>query len=92
MKQDCREIGSLELRLDGPTESSLEELYTWVVWQFPLLNKTSLCGAVRPPIANHSWFPALISRRDESVSVYGHLDEEFATPREAANWLENQQI
>jgi hypothetical protein len=85
-----RLVESLELRLDGPTELSLDDLYTWVVWQFPRLRGKGLCGAVRPPIANHCWYPALISRHDERVSVYGHVEQEFATPAEAAAWLENQ--
>lgn len=92
MSQKRREIESLELRLDGPTELSLDDLYTWAVWQFPKLKRTSLCGAVRPPIANHKWFPALISRRDKRVAVYAHLEQEFDTPADAANWLESQPL
>ncbi|MGD8807659.1 MAG: hypothetical protein PVH65_17545 [Chloroflexota bacterium] len=87
-----RTVESLELRLDGPTELSLDDLYTWVVWQFPRPRRSGLCGAVRPPIANHTWFPALISRRDQRVSVYGHVNQDFATPAEAAAWLENQPL
>jgi hypothetical protein len=87
-----RQVDTLELRLDGPTELSLDDLFRWTVWQFPRLRHARLCGAVRPPIANHSWFPALIGRRDQRVSVYGHLDQEFATPGDAASWLENQPL
>lgn len=87
-----RTIESLEFRLDGPTELSLEDLYTWVVWQFPRPRRAGLCGAVRPPIADHTWIPALIGRHDLRVSVYGHLDKEFDTPAEAAAWLENQPL
>ncbi|MGD8586566.1 MAG: hypothetical protein PVJ75_14540 [Chloroflexota bacterium] len=87
-----RTVESLELRLDGPTELSLDDLYTWVVWQFPRPRRSGLCGAVRPPIANHTWFPALISRRDQRVSVYGHVNQDFTTPAEAAAWLENQPL
>ncbi len=87
-----RTVESLELRLDGPTELTAEDLYTWVVWQFPRPRRAGLCGAVRPPIANHTWYPALISRRDQRVTVHGHVDKEFATPAEAADWLENQPL
>lgn len=89
MSAKRREVESLQLRLDGPTDLSLDDLYTWVVWQFPRLKKSRLCGAVRPPIADHNWYPALISRNDKRVSVYGHLDQDFETPAEAASWLEN---
>ena len=92
MSAKRRKIESLEVRLDGPTDLSLAELYTWVVWQFPRPRRAGLCGAVRPPIPNHTWFPALISRRDEHVTVYGHLDQEFDTPADAAAWLENQPL
>ena len=92
MTKKRRKVAALELRLDGPTELSLAELYAWVVWQFPRPKRSGLCGAVRPPIANHPWIPALISRRDDRVSVYGHLDESFSTPTDAATWLENQPV
>jgi hypothetical protein len=92
MKATRRQVESLELRLDGPTELSLEDLYTWVVWQFPRPRRSGLCGAVRPPIPNHGWFPALISRRDQGVSVFAHVEQEFATPDQAAAWLENQPL
>lgn len=92
MSTERREVESLRLRLDGPTELSLDDLHTWVVWQFPQPRRSGLCGAVRPPIANHTWFPALISRSDQRISVYSHLDREFATPAEAAAWLASQPL
>jgi hypothetical protein len=92
MSGQRRLVGTLPIRLDGPTELSLDQLYTWVVWQFPRPRHHGLCGAVRPPISQHTWFPALISRRDQRITVYGHIDQEFPTPAEAASWLENQPL
>lgn len=77
------------VRTDRPTEVTLRDLYTWVIWQFPRPKGTGLCGAVRPPIANHTWFPALIRSRDGRVLIYGHIDQDFARPQEAADWLES---
>ena len=92
MSGNRHRVESVDLRTDGPTELTLDDLYTWVVWQFPRLKRSGLCGAVRPPIANHGWFPALINRHDKRLLVHGHLNQEFATPAEAAAWIEKQPI
>jgi hypothetical protein len=85
-------VESIEFRADGPTELTLDDLYTWVVWQFPRPRQSGLCGAVRPPIANHTWMPAVINRHDKRVFVHGHLNHEFATPAAAAEWLNDQPL
>jgi hypothetical protein len=90
MSSKRREVATILIRTDRPTDLTFDELYTWVIWQFPQPKAAGLCGAVRPPIANHSWFPALIRSRERQVLVYGHLKHEFATPAQAAEWLESQ--
>lgn len=85
-----RRIATLTLQNDRPTECGFKDLYTWVIWQFPKPKGTGLCGAVRPPIANHGWFPAQIKLRDRKVIVHGHLSREFDSPHAAADWLENK--
>ncbi|UCG23156.1 MAG: hypothetical protein JSW55_13455 [Chloroflexota bacterium] len=90
MSSKRREVASVMIRADRPTDLTFAELYTWVIWQFPRPKGAGLCGAVRPPIANHSWFPALIKSRDGQAVVYGHVKREFATPAQAADWLEAQ--
>ena len=85
-----RKVAAIEIRSDGPTKVTLGDLYTWVIWQFPRPRGVGLCGAVRPPLANHSWFPALISIRDRRIIVYGHLGQEFDDPAAAAAWLAAQ--
>jgi hypothetical protein len=67
----------------------VEALYTWVIWQFPRRKKEAFCGAVRPTIAGHSWFPALIQPDRRHVHVYGHLSKQFTTPEAAAKHLES---
>jgi len=88
MSSKRQEVAKVLIRSDRPTDLTFAELYTWVIWQFPRPKGAGLCGAVRPPIANHSWLPALIKSRDRRVVVYGHLEQEFATPAQAADWLE----
>lgn len=85
--KSLRQVGSLTLSTVKPTELSLADLYTWVVWQFPRKKANGLCGAVRPPIPGHSWFPALIRQHDKRVFVYAHLGLDFGSPNEAAEWL-----
>jgi hypothetical protein len=87
MSKEKRTVASIVLRNDRPTELSFKELYTWVIWQYPRQKGSGLCGAVRPPIANHCWYPALIKNAERRIRVHGHLDQEFATPEQAAEWL-----
>jgi hypothetical protein len=84
-----RHVAALKIRTDRPTEFGFKDLYTWVIWQFPRPKGNGLCGAVRPPIANHVWFPAQIKLRDKRIVIHGHIDLEFDTPHAAAEWLEN---
>jgi hypothetical protein len=90
MSSKHRQVELVRIRSDRPTSLTLGDLYTWVIWQFPRPKDSGLCGAVRPPIANHTWYPAWISRRDTRVILYGHLDREFSDPSEAAEWLDSQ--
>jgi hypothetical protein len=83
-----RSVASIKLRTDRPTPLSFEALYAWVIWQFPRRKAGGLCGAVRPPIANHGWFPALVNGEKHRVLVFGQLAEEFDSPNAAAEWLE----
>ncbi len=89
MSNGQRNVDSIMIRTDRPTELTLSDLYTWVIWQFPRPKGDGFCGAVKPPIANHSWFPALIRSRASRVLVYGHIDKEFTHPQDAADWLES---
>lgn len=89
MSAATRTIATVIIRADRPTELSFSDLYTWVIWQFPKNKEGGLCGAIRPPIASHSWLPALIKRLDKSIVVHGHLDQVFDTPAAAAEWLES---
>jgi hypothetical protein len=90
MSEGKRTVASVALRSDRPTELSVKDLYTWVIWQYPQQKGPGLCGAVRPPIANHGWYPALIKNKERRILVHGNLDQEFSTPEQAAEWLASE--
>ena len=89
MPEKKRVVASVTLRHDRPTEVTFEQLYSWVIWQFPRRKTGGMCGATRPPIPDHTWFPALIKQSERRVIIHGHIDEEFSTPEAAAEWVES---
>jgi hypothetical protein len=92
MKQKQNVVDSVTLNTNQPTDISFQELYTWVIWQFPRKKADGLCGAVRPPIANHDWFPAIIYAEEERVQIFAHLDKLFSTPEEAADFIHKRKV
>lgn len=81
-------VASVFLRTDGPTRLQKSDLYRWIVWQFPRPMANGLCGAVHPPLANHTWYPALILIDADQVIVHGYPDQDFTSPEDAARWLQ----
>jgi hypothetical protein len=86
-QNNSKAIDSVKFDAAGPTELSFTALYTWVIWQFPRQQKSGLCGAVHPPIPDYGWLPAIIYPQKKQLAIYAHLDETFATPEEAADYL-----
>ncbi len=78
---------SIQLKDDGPTELSFDDLFTWVIWQFPRKRGAWQFGAVKPPIPNHGWLPALIKQGERIVQVFGHIKLQCDTPDDALNWM-----
>ena len=87
MNEENHMIADLLLRNDRPTEVTADDLYTWVIWQFPRQISGGLCGAVHPPLAGHTWYPVTIGYLDKKIQIHGHIDQEFSSPSEAADWL-----
>jgi hypothetical protein len=87
MSSQKRTVADLSINADRPTDLSFDHLYTWVIWQFPRKRGKWLCGAIRPPIAKHSWLPALIKPVENIVQVHGYADRNFDSPNEALEWL-----
>lgn len=81
-------IAGVKLRSDRPTTLAYRQLFQWVVWQFPRHTRRGFSGAVRPPIAEHEWFPALIQVDKKRVQVYAHLDETYSSPEQAAEYFD----
>jgi hypothetical protein len=90
MEQLTKKVDSITLNLEQPTEMTFADLHTWVIWQFPRQTEKGLCGAVRPPVSDLGWFPALIRLKEKRVLIHGHLKQQFATPHEAADWITNK--
>ncbi len=82
-----KQVGSVDISLDRPTELAFSELTTWVIWQFPRQVDKGLSGAVCPPSPDQGWFPAVIRLKEKVVHVHGHLDEKFESPNDAADWV-----
>jgi len=87
MSEKSQKVSNIILRKDRPTEVTIDDLFDWVIWQFPRQLSGGLCGAVHPPIAGHTWYPAVIGYLDNKIQIYGHTDHEFDSPDDAANWL-----
>lgn len=83
-------MDTFTLCLDQPTELSFEELYQWVLWQYPRQKNGGLVGAAHPPAADMGWYPAVILPDRQRVVIYGHLGQCFDSPEGAAEWLFNQ--
>lgn len=83
-------VYNIELASNQPTSFSFDQLYDWVIWQYAQKTETGLSGAVRPPIADAHWFPALIQPKEKRVQIYGHLDTSCKSPEEAAKLISEQ--
>lgn len=92
MSSESNEVANIHLKTDCPTELTFEDLRTWVIWQFPQpIGESALCGAVKPPISEHTWYAATIQYQSEQVQVFGHLKETFETPETAVEHLQSAQ-
>lgn len=88
MSSEDREIiAGIRLRKDKPTNVTMDKLYGWVIWQFPNPQKGGYQGAVRPPLVDHEWIPAVIQADNKRVRVYGNAGMTFPTPEDAAGYF-----
>ena len=86
-KSETTFVYNIELETDQPTSFSFDQLYDWVIWQYAQKTESGLSGAVRPPIADAHWYPALIQPKEKRVQIYGHLDTSCQSPEEAAKLI-----
>jgi hypothetical protein len=87
MTELTKQVDTIMIKLDQPTELTFSDLYTWVIWQYPRQVEKGLCGAVRPPLPEHGWLPAVIRLKEKVVLVHGHVDKSFSYPAAAADWV-----
>ena len=80
-------VAGIELHPDRPTIVTFQQLFQWVIWQFPIRRQKGFCGAVRPPEAGQEWIPAIIQSDNKRVQVYAHVGETFPTPETAVEYF-----
>ena len=80
-------VANVTLSTQHPTKLTFSQLETWVIWQFPRKKDAGMHGAIRPFIANHDWFPAVIYPKEKRVQVYAHLNTLYPSPEEASDSL-----
>lgn len=91
MDGEKRIVGKLTFHTAKPTAVSFQQLHSWVIWQFPRPHKNGMCGAVRPPLPGYDWIPAIIDSKQQSVQVFAHLAESYATPETAVAYFTQPQ-
>lgn len=87
MTEKNKFVAGIKLRTDRPTSLTFDDLFQWVIWQFPRPRNKGLCGAVRPPLKDCDWIPAIIQAGNKRVYVHAHLGETFSTPELAAEFF-----
>ena len=87
MQADQTIVANVALSTKKPTQLTFKQLETWVIWQFPRKNGGGLCGAIRPSLAKHGWYPAVIFPKEKRVQVYAHLDAQYDSPEAASECL-----
>lgn len=90
MDKKTNRVASIDLKRDGPTEVKIDDLYTWVVWQYPRKLGHGLRGAVKPPIADSGWLPAEITKKGKVILVHGQIKQPFKSASAAAEWLKEK--
>ena len=80
-------ISGVQLNLEKPTTCTFKQLFNWVIWQIPEPVEKALSGAVKPPIPEAEWYPAIIHVKEKKVQVFGHIETLFDSPEAASRYL-----
>lgn len=88
MDEETRAALGITFNEDGPTRLTMHQLRHWVIWQFPRPKGKGLSGAVRPSIAGHGWYPAIVEASKKRVWVYANIAEPCDSPEKAVKKLE----
>lgn len=84
-------VDGIMLDLTAPTVVPLDELHTWVVWQFPRPRPDGFSGAVHPPEIGYGWYPAVVDAASGQVRIYANVTDRFPSPETAARHLDQTQ-
>ncbi len=88
MDEETKDALGITFSEDGPTRLTMHQLRHWVIWQFPRPRGKGLSGAVRPSIAGHGWYPAIVDAKKKRVWVYGNVDAPSDSPEKAVKKLD----
>lgn len=80
-------LNPADLQDDQPTVVTFNDVYDWVIWQFPRLKRGWLCGAVHPPAEEYGWLPAAIHPEKQRLHIHAHVNAPFTSPEAAADWI-----
>jgi hypothetical protein len=80
-------IATLPFHTSQPTTYPIAQLFTWVIWQFPQKTTKGYYGAIHSPEPESSWIPAIINTKKERVIIHAHLNQQFESPEQAADYL-----
>ncbi len=84
---DTFDVNGIQISQSEPTTVTFNEVFRWIVWQYPNKAESGLCGAVHPPIPEYGWFPAIIKPREKTILIHGHTDTRYSSPEKAAKSL-----
>ena len=86
-----RTVANVILNQQEPTSLSRATLFQWIVWQYPRARAGGLCGAVKPPVADHGWYPAILHLETAEVQVFAHLDDHYDSPESAVDYFDTKE-
>jgi hypothetical protein len=81
-------VSGIDLSLAEPTTLAMKDLQEWVVWQFPRRAAKAHFAAVKPPIADHGWYPATVDKNHKHVTIYANIETALDSPEAASRQLE----
>lgn len=88
MDEETKAALGITFSEDGPTRLTMHQLRHWVIWQFPRPKGQGMSGAVRPSIAGHGWYPAIVDAQKKRVWVYGNVAAPYDSPEKAVKKLD----
>lgn len=81
------DIAGIKFNVDKPTALQLEDLHTWVIWQYPKPYLGGFLGAVCPPDSEPYWIPSVVNPEKNMVRIFAQDQKNYNSPEEAAEYF-----